>query len=133
MLDDDPLIESVGAVVFDEFHEREYYEQRSVPRKVRRIQQTVASRTQDRRDVGDLDSVPLAAFWAYCRVVASEGRQSSRSRSVNAGGFMRSRPLGAGKSLGGGEASRRTNHGDYLVFLPGVGEIRQSAAELQTL
>ena len=52
MLHDEPLLESVGAVIFDEFHERNLNSDLALG-MVRRIQQTVRPELRIARDVGD--------------------------------------------------------------------------------
>jgi ATP-dependent helicase HrpB len=127
MLHDDPLIESIGAVVFDEFHERNLNSDLALG-MVRRIQQTVRPELKIVVMSATLDAAPVAGFLGACPVVASEGRQFPVEIRY-AGGFDK-RPLAAQVASGVEQVAERTD-GDILVFLPGVGEIRQSAAELQ--
>ena len=127
MLHDDPLIESVGAVVFDEFHERNLNSDLALG-MVRRIQQTVRPELKIVVMSATLDAAPVAGFLGNCPVITSEGRLFPVEIRY-AGGFEK-RPLGALVASGVEQVAERTE-GDILVFLPGVGEIRQAAAELQ--
>jgi ATP-dependent helicase HrpB len=127
MLHDDPLLESVGAVVFDEFHERNLNSDLALG-MVRRIQQTVRPHLKIVVMSATLDAAPVAAFLGNCPVIASEGRMFPVEIRY-AGGFDK-RPLSALVASGVEEVAKRTQ-GDILVFLPGVGEIRQASAELQ--
>jgi ATP-dependent helicase HrpB len=127
MLHDDPLIESVGAVVFDEFHERNLNSDLALG-MVRRIQQTVRPELKIIVMSATLDAAPVAGFLGDCPVINSEGRLYPVE--IRYAGSFEKRPLSALVASGVEQVAERTQ-GDILVFLPGVGEIRQSAAELQ--
>ncbi len=127
MLHDDPLIESVGAVMFDEFHERNLNSDLALG-MVRRIQQTVRPELKIIVMSATLDAAPVAGFLGDCPVINSEGRLFPVE--IRYAGSSDKRPLSAIVASGVEQAAERTA-GDILVFLPGVGEIRQSAAELQ--
>jgi ATP-dependent helicase HrpB len=132
MLHDDPLVESVGAVVFDEFHERNLNSDLALG-MVRRIQQTVRPELKIVVMSATLDAAPVAAFLGNCPVITSEGRLFPVE--IRYAGSFDKRPLAALVASGVEQVAERTQGeqtgGDILVFLPGVGEIRQSAAELQ--
>jgi ATP-dependent helicase HrpB len=128
MLHDDPLLESVGAVVFDEFHERNLNSDLALG-MVRRIQQTVRPELKIVVMSATLDAAPVAGFLGDCPIVKSEGRLFPVE--VRYAGRMDQRPIGAQVASGVEQVATRTN-GDILVFLPGVGEIRQSASELES-
>jgi len=127
MLHDDPLIESIGAVVFDEFHERNLNSDLALG-MVRRIQQTVRPELRIVVMSATLDSAPVAGFLGDCPVISSEGRVFPVD--IRYAGNSDKRPLGSLVAAGVEQVAERTD-GDILVFLPGVGEIRQSSAELQ--
>jgi ATP-dependent helicase HrpB len=128
MLHDEPLLESIGAVVFDEFHERNLNSDLALG-MVRRIQQTVRPELRIIVMSATLDAAPVAGFLGDCPVISSEGRVFPVD--VRYAGNSDKRPLGSLVAAGVEHVAERT-HGDILVFLPGVGEIRQSSAELQT-
>lgn len=127
MLHDDPLLESVGAVLFDEFHERNLNSDLALG-MVRRIQQTVRPELKIVVMSATLDAAPVAGFLGDCPIIKSEGRLFP----VEVRYLERTdkRPIGAQVAAGVEEVAARTP-GDILVFLPGVGEIRQSAAEIE--
>ena len=132
MLHDDPLLESVGAVVFDEFHERNLNSDLALG-MVRRIQQTV--RPQLKIVVMSARNLARSrqqspAYLGDCPVIRWRGTRCSRVDVRYAGGFDK-RPLSALNLASGVEEVAKRTQGDILVFLPGVGEIRQSSGELQ--
>jgi len=127
MLHDDPLIESVGAVVFDEFHERNLNSDLALG-MVRRIQQTVRPELRIVVMSATLNAGPVAQFLGDCPVVESAGRVFPVE--VRYAANPEKRPIGALAASAVEQIVDRTP-GDILVFLPGVGEIRQTAAELE--
>ncbi|MCA9249021.1 MAG: ATP-dependent helicase HrpB, partial [Planctomycetales bacterium] len=129
MLARDPFLESVAAIVFDEFHERSLQSDLALA-MARRVQQSV--RTDLRLVVmsATLDPTPIASFLGGCPVVESRGRTFPVD--------VQYLEIGANRSL----AERATEgvawildrtEGDILVFLPGAREIRQAAAALRSL
>ncbi len=122
----DPGLEGTALVIFDEFHERSLHADLALAlcldvRKGLRpdLKLLVMSAT--------LDTGPLAALLGGAPVVAAEGQSFP----------VEERYLGRGAgALGGRVASAvrtalRETNGDVLVFLPGAGEIRFCARELQ--
>ena len=124
----DPLLEGVGCVVFDEFHERHLEGDLSLA-LVRRIQQEVRP---DLRIVvlsATLDSVPLEAF-LDARVMTSEGRLfpvEVRHQPAHGREPLEEQVLRACGPL------CEVPGGDLLVFLPGKGEIRRCERALSGL
>ena len=126
MLQRDPFLEGTGVVVFDEFHERRLDSDLAMS-MVRQVQLSA------RPDLGvvvmsaTLRSESVAAFLGDCPVVTSAGRMFP----------VRIEHLPASRSVGPEQAVimgiRRAldeTKGDLLVFLPGVGEIRQAERRL---
>jgi len=125
MLQDDPALEGVGAVLFDEFHERNLQadlglaltlQAREVFRPELRV--LVMSATLDTGPIAELLEAPL---------IESEGRSYPvevhyRDRPVK----DRIEPAVASKVR---DALGETE-GDVLVFLPGAGEIRRTKSRL---
>jgi ATP-dependent helicase HrpB len=126
---DDPLLEGVGAVLFDEVHERSL-----------ELDLCLALAAQARREVrpdlwlvamsATADPGPLAAFLGDAPQIAAEGRVFPVS--------LAHRPLLSGEELP--DALLRVlneappdEQGDVLVFLPGQGEIRAAARALAGL
>lgn len=119
MLQSDPFVESIGAIVFDEFHERSVQADLALA-LVREVQ-------RDARDdlavvvmSATLDPGPVAT-WLDAPVVRSEGR----TYPVDVRWLDRpdDRRAGALVSAGVRRALRETD-GNVLAFQPGVGEIR---------
>ncbi|HET8656896.1 MAG TPA: ATP-dependent helicase HrpB [Longimicrobiaceae bacterium] len=128
MLQDDPALEGVGLVVFDEFHERSLHadlglalclQARSLLRPELRV--LVMSAT--------LDGAPVAEVLGGAPVVTSEGRSFPVATRYLA------RPLEGRLEPAVAAAARRAleaePEGDVLVFLPGAGEIRRVEALLE--
>ncbi len=126
MLEADPLLERVGAVVFDEFHERSL----SADLALALTQHVRTSVREDLRVVvmsATVDPSPIAAFLSDAPVIESEGRafpveienraQDGDTRIEDA---VRSAVLNV----------MARSEGDVLVFLPGVGEIKRCARSL---
>lgn len=126
-LQDDPPIENVSVVIFDEFHERSIDSDLALAMtsQVRRelrpdLKMVVMSAT--------LDTAPIAAFLGDCPAIESPGKtfpvaidylKFSSNESIEklaADGVMRMLPQSSGH---------------LLVFLPGVGEIRETEAILE--
>jgi len=126
MLQDDPALDGVGAVLFDEFHERNLQadlglaltlQAREVLRPELRV--LVMSATLDTGPIAELLDAPL---------IESEGRSYPvdvhyRDRPVK----DRIEPAVASKV----QAALDETDGDVLVFLPGAGEIRRVKSRLE--
>ncbi|ARC90549.1 ATP-dependent helicase HrpB [Rhodovulum sp. MB263] len=129
MIQSDPGLEGIGAVIFDEFHERSLnadlglalaWEVRGVLREDLIL--VVMSAT--------LDAAPVAALMADAPVVSSGGR------SFPVETRWLPRPLPKGRRLPEATADLvleavAGTEGGVLVFLPGEGEIRRCAAALE--
>jgi ATP-dependent helicase HrpB len=152
-LHDDPYLEDISVVVFDEFHERGLNVDLALG-MVRRIQQTVRPDLRIVVMSATLAADPVAAFLGNCPVVAAEGklfpvevaylgsRSSTGGLSLPRGESMHSaggrfNPLfdqrGIETVLGAVQEALEKTTGDLLVFLPGVGEIRRLTEELASL
>jgi len=127
-LQDDPSIEDVSVVVFDEFHERSINSDLAL-----------ALTAQVRRDLrpdlkivvmsATLDSKPICAFLGDCLSVESPGK--TFPVAVDYLKFSSSASIEDLAVDGVGQIIGRTAR-DVLVFLPGVGEIRETQARLET-
>lgn len=127
-LQDDPLIEDVSVVIFDEFHERSINSDLAL-----------ALTAQVRRDLrpdlrivvmsATLDSKPICQFLDDCPAIDSPGKTYPVSieylQFPSKSSIERSTADGVAKMLG-------KTDGDVLVFLPGVGEIRETQSILET-
>ena len=129
MLQDDPFLESVAAVVFDEFHERSLNSDLALA-MVRRVRETVRPDLKLAVMSATLDSQPVARYLGGCPTVESHGRlfpvvvQYREDLENRAPADRAAAAVAEMLAMSGG---------DILVFLPGVGEIRQTARRLETL
>jgi ATP-dependent helicase HrpB len=129
MLQDDPLLESLAVVVFDEFHQRSLNSDLALA-MVRHVQQTVRPELKLVVMSATLAPEPVAHYLGDCPIVECEGRLHPVTIAYVEDG--EGQPLAERAA----EATRRIldrTEGDVLVFLPGVGEIRQTARRLEDL
>jgi len=132
LLQADPALESVGLVIFDEFHERSLQTDLG-------LALCLDSQTALREDLrllvmsATLDGTAVSALLGDAEVLSCEGRsypvtthyhplRSDFSRQRRS--FCHEVAAAALKILG-------ETHGSVLLFLPGVGEIRQVRSALQ--
>ncbi|QDU23199.1 ATP-dependent RNA helicase [Urbifossiella limnaea] len=121
-LHDDPFLDGVGAVVFDEFHERGLDADLALG-MVKLVRETVRPDLVAVVMSATIDPGPVAAYLGGAPVVDSAGRSFPveivyRPRRTAAEGVR--------------EALQLTD-GDVLAFLPGLREIRHTADELGDL
>jgi len=129
MLQRDPFLESVAAVVFDEFHERSLSSDLALA-MVRRVRDTVRPELKVVVMSATLDPGPIAQYLGNCPTVESLGRLHPIQISYIED--LASRTIADQAA----EATRQIldlTGGDVLVFLPGVGEIRQTGRRLESL
>ncbi|MCF6316214.1 MAG: ATP-dependent helicase HrpB [Marinosulfonomonas sp.] len=131
MLQTDPSLEGIGAVIFDEFHERSLNADLG-------LALTWEVRAALREDLllvvmsATLDAEPVALMLDAAPVITSEGRNYPvETRWLD-------RPLAKGKRFNNAAATlviQAVNEttGGVLVFLPGEGEIRRVAGMLNAL
>lgn len=124
-LHDDPYLESVGVVVFDEFHERGLESDLALG-LVRLIQQTVRPELRIVVMSATLDAAAAAAYLG-CEVVASEGRQYPVTVRYEPKPAEQPWPLAVARAV---ERVLDETPGDVLAFLPGMREILQTAGHL---
>ena len=127
MLQEDPALERVGLVIFDEFHERSLHADVG-------LAMTLQSRAVLRPDLrilvmsATLDGVAVSALLGDAPTIASEGRAYPvETRHLPRRPEQR---LEAHVARAVREAIER-EPGDVLVFLPGAAEIRRVAAMLE--
>ncbi|MBS2005393.1 MAG: ATP-dependent helicase HrpB [Cyanobacteria bacterium SZAS TMP-1] len=128
-LQDDPSIEDTAVVVFDEFHER------SVDSDL-----ALALTQQVRREIrpdlkivvmsATLESAPIAAYLENCPAIDCPGRTFPIEQQYLSHHSSESIDRLAAEGV---ERMLPKTDGDLLVFLPGVGEIRQTEALLESL
>jgi ATP-dependent helicase HrpB len=125
MLGDDPLLETVGAVIFDEFHERRLDSDLALA-ITRRLQTELRDDLRLAVMSATFDPQPIADY-LHCGVVRVSGR--SFPVEVRYAPRPAREPI-ALSAAAGVDAVWDQTAGDLLVFLPGVGEIRQTARRL---
>jgi ATP-dependent helicase HrpB len=125
-LHDDPCLDGVTCVVFDEFHERGLESDLAFG-MVRLIRESVRPDLKAVVMSATVDADPVSAYLGGCPVVASEGRAFPVEIAY------RSRRADTPLIEAVGDAVREVLDemtGDVLVFLPGLREIRQAAEVL---
>jgi ATP-dependent helicase HrpB len=128
-LHDDPYLESAGAVVFDEFHERGLESDIALG-MVRLIRQTVRPDLRVLVMSATIETGPVADYLGGCPVICSEGRLHPVEIVYEPRDGRRPWQVDVARAVGG---ILRPTEGDVLVFLPGMGEIRQVERELGAL
>jgi len=129
MLHEQPFLEGISAIIFDEFHERSLSSDLALG-MVRQIQQSVRPDLKVLVMSATLAAEPIAAYLGGCGVVESAGRMFPVAIRYLAG--LEKRPIEE-TVLAGVEQVLPESAGDVLVFLPGVGEIRKAGARLEGL
>ena len=128
-LQDDPFLDDIAVVVFDEFHERSLDSDLALA-MVRRVQQTVRPDLKIVAMSATLDPAGIARYLGDCPIVESEGRlhpvRISYLRKID-------RQQITELVTGGIEQVLPQTDGDVLVFLPGVGEILRTRSILEPL
>lgn len=125
-LQDDPFIERVAIVIFDEFHERNLNTDLALA-MLRRVQQTVRPDVRIVVMSATLDAAPIAQYLNNCPQIDSAGRLFPvETRYVP----HESREHLSTQVAQGVRELFATTSGDILAFLPGVGEIRRAAEQL---
>lgn len=128
-LQDDPFLEGVAVVIFDEFHERRLDSDLALA-MVHRVQQTVRPDLKIVAMSATLDPIGIAHYLGDCPIVESEGRlypvRIDYLRRVE-------RQHITELATNGIEQVLKQTAGDVLVFLPGVGEIMRTRSELEAL
>ncbi len=124
---DDPFLEDVAVIVFDEFHERSLEADLALG-MVRRVQETVRPELKIVVMSATLAAEPIAAYLGGCPVIECEGRMYPVAiEYVTA----TDRASLAELAARGVRQMLEMTEGDILTFLPGVGEIRQAATLLE--
>ncbi|MBM3891686.1 MAG: ATP-dependent RNA helicase, partial [Verrucomicrobia bacterium] len=129
-LQDEPTLPNVGAVLFDEFHERNLFSDVALG-LVKQLQATQRPDLLACVMSATLDAEPVATFLGDCPILRSEGRSfpvtiqhldATDPRPVQeVAADVVERILVSGKP------------GDILVFMPGVWEIQQTVNTIRSL
>ncbi len=123
MLQDDPGLDGVGLVIFDEFHERSLNADLGLALC---LQSRAALRDDLRLMVmsATLDGGPVAKLMGDAPVITSEGRSFPVDTRFHARpGHVRDLPAAMAQVI---RHALRHDPGDILAFLPGSGEIRRT-------
>ena len=128
-LQDDPFLDGIAVVVFDEFHERRLDSDLALA-MVRRVQQTVRPDLKIVAMSATLDPAGIADYLGDCPIVESEGRL----HPVRIDYLRRlERQQITELAINGIEQVLPQTDGDVLVFLPGVGEIMRTRNDLEAV
>ncbi len=126
---DEPFLPDVSVVVFDEFHERSLASDLALA-MVRQIQQSVRPDLKIVVMSATLAGQPIAKYLGNCPLIESLGR--TFPVEVRYWPQLDRRPL-PDLITQAVEQTIAATPGDCLVFLPGVGEIRQCQKRLESL
>lgn len=129
MLQDDPFLESVGVIVFDEFHERALDNDLALG-MARLLQTTVRPELRLVVMSATLATDAIAAYLGNCTIVTSEGRLHPVEIAYEPRSLQQAWPVAAARAL---EQMLLRTPGDILCFLPGMQEIRQTIRELDSV
>jgi len=125
-LQDDPFLDGIGAVVFDEFHERSLDADLSLA-MTRKVQREARGDLKIVVMSATLDPAPIASFLGDAPVIESRGRlHPVEVRNLAVGAEARLENTVASAV----ETALEQTVGDVLVFLPGLAEIRRASARL---
>jgi len=128
-LQEDPFLDGIAIVVFDEFHERRLDSDLALA-MVRRVQQTVRPDLKIVAMSATLDPAGIARYLGDCPIVESEGRlHPIRIQYLRR---TERQPI-TELTVNGVEQILPQSDGDVLVFLPGVGEILKTRTALEFL
>jgi ATP-dependent helicase HrpB len=126
-LQDDPFLEGTNVLVFDEFHERQVECDLALG-IARLVRQTVRPDLKIVVMSATLEGEAVAKYLGDCPLLESQGR--AFPVEVQYDPRAGSMPLAAAVAEGVKTMLRQTP-GDLLVFLPGMGEMRQAQREIE--
>jgi ATP-dependent helicase HrpB len=124
-LQDDPTLQDISAVLFDEFHERNLLSDVALA-LVKRLQQT---RRPDLRMVvmsATLEAAPVAKYLDDCPVLVSEGK--AFPVEIQYIPLPDERPVSEQAADVVAGIVQAGDPGDILIFMPGMGEINATLA-----
>src|SRR5580658_7711484 len=124
-LQDDPALQDIGAVLFDEFHERNLLSDVALA-LVKRLQQT---HRPDLRMIvmsATLEAEPVAKYLGDCPILVSEGKAYPvEIRHIS---LTDERPASEQAADVVARIVQSGDPGDILIFMPGMGEINGAMA-----
>jgi ATP-dependent helicase HrpB len=127
MLQEDQSLEGVGAVLFDEYHERSIHADTGLALCLQ-TQEVLRPQLRILVMSATLDGARIAALLGGAPVVTSDGRLhpvETRYRERSVSGWIEDAVAGTIRD------ALHEETGDVLVFLPGAGEIRRVQAQLR--
>lgn len=127
-LQDDSSLAEVGAVLFDEFHERNLLSDVSLA-LVKQIQQTRRPNLKMVVMSATLDAEPVAKYLGGCPILISEGQ--SFPVQVNYLDSQDEQPFTEQAAEAVERIVNSADPGDILVFMPGMGEINATMNALR--
>ncbi|HAM70876.1 MAG TPA: helicase [Verrucomicrobiales bacterium] len=120
-LQEDPGLQDIGALLFDEFHERNLLSDVALA-LAKRLQETTRPDLKIAVMSATLDAEPVAAYLGGCPIVVSEG--TSWPVEVRYLDVPDERPVTEQASDAVEAIISSGAEGDILVFMPGMGEIQ---------
>jgi ATP-dependent helicase HrpB len=129
LLHDDPYLETTRVVIFDEFHERGLESDLALG-MVRLVQQTVRPELRIIVMSATLAVESVSAYLGGCPIVAGEGRLFPVEIVHEPRPEQQPWPIAVARAA---ERTLDRTPGDLLVFLPGLGEIRQTMRHLEAV
>jgi ATP-dependent helicase HrpB len=127
MLQDDPCLEKISVVIFDEFHERSLDTDLALG-MVRLVQQSIRPELRIVVMSATLAAESVAQYLGNCPVVTSQGRQFPLEIVYAPRPSNQLMPLAAARAA---QVLFERSSGDLLVFLPGLREIRKATGQLE--
>ena len=127
-MQDDPTLSKIGAILFDEFHERNLLSDIGLA-LVKSLQQ------HSRPDLlvmvmsATLDAAPLTEYLGECAVLESQGR--AYPVEMHYSEWDDDLPVWEQAAQKAAELLRETDTGDILIFMPGAYEIQSTIEELR--
>lgn len=127
----DPLLRGIGAVIFDEFHERHLYGDVSLAQAVR-LQRARRPDLLIGVMSATLETRQLEQYLAPCATLESKGRTYPVriAYSANAAGVA-DKPVWEQAAWHFNRLAREEPEGDFLIFMPGAYEIHRTISELE--
>ncbi len=126
----DPRLPGVGAILFDEFHERHLEGDLALARALQ-IQRSARPELKLLVMSATLDAAPIADYLAPCPVHQSEGRQYPVEVRYSGGGPVAEKPIWEQAAYRFRGLAREGLAGDVLIFMPGAYEIRKTIEALE--
>lgn len=131
MLQDDPTLEGIGLVIFDEFHERSVHADLGLALTLH-AQRLVRADLRILVMSATLDVAPVARVLGDAPIIASEGRQFPVETHYERDPLppLRDSRVVEGRVVDTVLRALRDDEGGVLVFLPGGAEIRRVETQL---